>query len=311
MTNSDPESKDQHPLKSELAKLIAQLIVITLGGTAISYVFQTLGEERDARAQQAAFERQNFLDLHRDLNRLIADRVIVMDRVKARLASGDYVGALELRRGDYDKAVAAWNQNVDRLMRMLKAVNACRPADTHFSEGCSDSISPPSQDCIVYLYYDRPWDEARIDKDGTVCKPRSVHFAFRNAANRMGQLLNSDWADCLQLTQTLINREKEECSKRPLTEYSREALAEVTGCLDKVKAMRKSGLEICDDKADYELNSQLTTDLQYVRTRWAALDEWLTQIEQKFGPGNPANQPAAATTAQSSINQSERATAPH
>lgn len=50
----DQSEATSHPIKSELAKLVAQLVVITLGGAAISYVFQSLGEERDALVQQAS-----------------------------------------------------------------------------------------------------------------------------------------------------------------------------------------------------------------------------------------------------------------
>jgi uracil-DNA glycosylase len=59
-----PESVEKpHPFSYEIAKLVAQLVVITLGGAAITFVFQYLGEQRDERAQQAAFERQTFLNL--------------------------------------------------------------------------------------------------------------------------------------------------------------------------------------------------------------------------------------------------------
>lgn len=164
----DESKAKSRPFKYELAKLIAQLVVITLGGTAISYVFQSLGEERDTRAQQAAFERQNFLDLHRDLNGLIADRVIVMDRVKARLSSGDFAAALSLKRADYDKAVAAWNQNVDRLLRSLKKLGACRPAQPIAPDQCNGSTPAPTKDCVIDYYYDISWDEKRRDKNGSV-----------------------------------------------------------------------------------------------------------------------------------------------
>jgi hypothetical protein len=194
----------------------------SLGGTAISYVFQSLGEERDARAQQAAFERQNFLDLHRDLNGLIADRVIVMDRVKARLSSGDFAAALSLKRADYDKAVAAWNQNVDRLLRSLKKLGACRPAQPIATDECNGSTPAPTKDCVIDYYYDISWDEERRDKNGSVCKPRSVHFAFKNAGHKLGELLNSDWSDCLELTQSLIDREKAVCRDQPLSAYTKE-----------------------------------------------------------------------------------------
>jgi hypothetical protein len=94
--------------------------VLTLGGTAISYVFQSFGEERDARARQVAFERHNLIELHRNVNHLIANRVIAMVHIRARLAGGDYAGAWELRCSDHDQAVAAWNQNMGPLRRALK-----------------------------------------------------------------------------------------------------------------------------------------------------------------------------------------------
>ncbi|MGH6792309.1 MAG: hypothetical protein ACRECF_06185 [Methyloceanibacter sp.] len=288
------DSKDNPPLRNEVLKLLAQLLVITLGGAAITFIFQYLGEKRDERTQQASFERQNFLDLHRDLNLLIADRVIVTDCVKARLASGDYAGALELRRSEYDRAVAAWNQNVDRLLRALVKLNACQPAKVTLWKGCNETLPSPVNDCVINYYYDIPWDEKRIDKSGNVCSPRSVHFAFRNASRKLGELLNSDWADCLQLTQALVNREKEDCSAKPLAEYNKEAIAEIASCIDKVKEVKKSGLEICNSKEGYRLNSQLADDLKYVRGRWTALDDWLRQIEQKFGPKTPATAKTAA-----------------
>jgi len=276
-------TREKRPsVRDELTRLVPQLLVLTIGGAIVSAAFQYFGQIRDQRAQQAAFEKQNFLELHRDLNALIANRVIVMDRLKARLSGGDYAGALLLKRTDYDNAVAAWNQNVDRLLRALKKVNSCRPAQRISVEACSDDVEAPAEDCLIDYYYDIPWDQKRRDSTGHVCNPRSVHFAFKNAGHKLSALLDSNWSDCLELTQALIDRVKEDCRKQPLEDYSQEKFDDITRCLDKVKDMRASGLKTCSSKTGYKLNTELTADLQYVRSRWAALDEWLTEIEQKF-----------------------------
>jgi hypothetical protein len=60
--------------------------------------------------------------------------------------------------------------------------------------------------------------------------------------------------------------------------------------------MRASGLKTCNTKDGYKLNSELTDDLEYVRMRWAALDGWLTEIEQKFS-ANPEARPEQKTAA--------------
>lgn len=273
----------EHSLGTEVKRLFPQLFVLTLGGAIVSAVFQYFGQIRDEHAQQAAFEKQNFLELHRDLNTLIANRVIVMDRVKARLASGDYAGALLLKRADYDQAVAAWNQNVDRLLRSLKKVAACRAAQPVKEDPCNKDVIPPVQDCVIDYYYDIPWDQKRRDSSGQVCNPRSIHFALKNAGYKLTELFNSNWSDCLELNQALIDRVKDDCRRQPIDDYSQAKFDEIARCLDKVKDMRASGVKTCNSKSGYELNTQLTADLEYARTRWAALDEWLTQIEQKFG----------------------------
>jgi hypothetical protein len=283
MADSGDSGSEQTSLKTEFIKLLPQLLMITLGGAIVSAVFQYFGQIRDERAQQAAFEKQNFLALHRDISTLIANRVIVMDRVKARLASGDYAGALLLKRTDYDQAVAAWNQNIDRLLRALKKVAVCRPSQSALPDGCTAGTAAPKQDCLIDYYYDIGWDEKRRDTSGEVCRPRSVHFALKNAGYKLTALFSSDWSDCLELNQALIDRVKEECRKQPLDGYSQAKFDDIIHCLDKVKDMRASGVKTCNAKAGYELNTQLTADLEYARTRWAALDEWLTQIEQKFG----------------------------
>jgi hypothetical protein len=276
----------KHSLRTEFVRLFPHLFVLTLGGAIVSAVFQYFGQIRDERAQQAIFEKQSFLELHRDLNALIANRVIVMDRAKARLSSGDYAGALLLKRADYDQAVAAWNQNVDRLLRSLKKVAACRPAQPVEADPCNQGVAAPAQDCIIDYYYDIPWDQKRRDSAGHVCNPRSVHFALKNAGYKLTELFNSNWSDCLELNQALIDRVKEDCRRQPLDDFSQQKFDEIARCLDKVKDMRASGLKTCNSKTGYQLNTELTADLEYVRTRWAALDEWLTQMEQKFA-GNP------------------------
>jgi hypothetical protein len=64
---------------------------------------------------------------------------------------------------------------------------------------CNGAVPAPTKDCVIDHYYDISWDEKRRDKNGSVCKPRSVHFAFKNAGYKLGELLNSDWSDCLEL----------------------------------------------------------------------------------------------------------------
>jgi hypothetical protein len=120
--------------------------------------------------------------------------------------------------------------------------------------------------------------------------------AFKNAGYKLTELLDSDWADCLELTQALIERVKEECRKQSLDDYSQEKFDEIARCLDKVKEMRASGLKTCNTKDGYKLNSELTDDLEYVRMRWAALDGWLTEIKQKFS-ANPEARPEQKTAA--------------
>lgn len=281
-TESNRRSRDRS-LLGGLAKLFPQFLVLTIGGALVSAMFQFFGQIRDEKAQRANFEKQSFLELRKDLDQLIADRVIVMDRVKARLSSGDYGGALALKRTDYDKAVAAWNQNVDRLLRSLKRLNECRAAEPRKLEDCDDKVPLPAKDCIIDYYYDIPWDEQRRDKTGQVCRPRSVHFAFKNAGYRLSELFNSDWSDCLELTQSLVARAKKECSKQPLPAYNKSSIDEITHCLDNVKEVRRSELEICNAEKDAVLNSQLAADLLYVRERWGALDEWLNEIERHYG----------------------------
>jgi hypothetical protein len=93
----------------------------------------------------------------------------------------------------------------------------------------------------------------------------------------------------------------EERDARPA--YTKEGIAEITSCLDKVKEMRKSGLEICNATEGYKLNSELTEDLQYVRARWAALDGWLTELEIRFERKYSIKRPMPRSLSPRSINQ--------
>lgn len=237
------------PFSDDLVRLGLQFLVLTLGGAIVSFAFQYFGKSRDEDAQRAKFEKDSFLTLRGDVDRLITQRIVVTDRIASRLRSGDYIGAMELRKTTYEQALTDWNQNVNRLLRPLKTLAPCgsgkanpekinnvgmtnvqsRTEDQkatvidqkNVTEGGERSTSTQavassalSQSCLVTIFYDRS-DESRY-KSGRVTDPKSLHFAFVNASSTLIQLLSSDWASCLEILQSATARAKERCTSQAL-----------------------------------------------------------------------------------------------
>lgn len=85
--------KPRNEFWDDFSRLALQFCVLTLGGAIVTYSFQYFGKIRDEESQQSRSERTNFLELRNHVDQLITNRLIVTERIAARLAGRDFDGA--------------------------------------------------------------------------------------------------------------------------------------------------------------------------------------------------------------------------
>jgi hypothetical protein len=267
--------QDDRGLRDDLVRLVAQFALITLGGSIIGLVFHQLEAQQKADAERAKIERQEFDQLHNDLNKLIDQRIVAMYRIMSRLDGGDYAGALALKHSGYDQAVAEWNGDFYRFERGLKALKACHNPDHASSGQCA------SHGCIVDLYYAKS-DELRL-QHAYVPRPVSVHFALFDASQDFIKLFNSDWTNCLDVKQRLIERAKQSCADASANSMDQGGLSEFAKCVAKVN-QTQARVTDCDVERTKLKNSFALyhQDIVLANRLWADLAIWMGQIGQSY-----------------------------
>jgi hypothetical protein len=271
-----------HFFQSAIGKLVAQFLIITVGGALITALFTALfqffGSLRDAKTEQAKFERANFLEVRATVDRLITNRLVAMERILSNLKDIPDLGAAKkIRATDYANAVSEWNLKAHPLLPSLQQLDPESCSDQ--SDQCpTDPDIKSTSHCLEDRFYCTSEDKLVLPQ------PVSVHYAFFYASKTLVTLMNSPWVDCINTVDKLLDGQLDTCMHGQAEVDGKTDPAPILECIDKRHMEHNKYIEnICGNKEGHDLIRKLSDQLGRVTKLWSILTSRFSAVEAKKG----------------------------